>query len=404
MTVNPTPTVNSIANATYCNGAAAAAINFSSPTTGGAITYTWTSTLNVGFGLSGSGNIPAYTATNATNAPVTATISVTATANGCTGPATTFTVTVNPTPTVNSVANATYCNGAAAAAINFTTPTTGGAITYTWTSTLNVGFGLSGAGNIPAYTATNATNAPVIATVSVTATVNGCTGPATTFTVTVNPTPTVNSIANATYCNGAAASAINFTSSTTGGSITYTWTSTLNVGFGLSGTGSIPAYTAVNATNAPVIATVGVTATMNGCTGPATTFTVTVNPTPTVNSIANATYCNGAAASAINFTSPTSGGAITYNWTSTLNVGFGTNGIGNIPAYTATNAMNTPVLATVSVTATINGCTGPATTFTVTVNPTPTVNSIANATYCNGAAAAAINFSSPTTGGAITYN
>ena len=30
---------------------------------------------------------------------------------------------------------------------------------------------------------------------------------------------------------------------------------------------------------------------------------------------------------------------------------------------------------------------------TVTVNPTPTVNSITNATYCNGAAAAAINFS-----------
>ena len=65
-------------------------------------------------------------------------------------PATTFTVTVNPTPSVNPIANATYCNGAAAAAINFSSPTTGGAITYTWTSSLNVGFGLSGTGNIPA--------------------------------------------------------------------------------------------------------------------------------------------------------------------------------------------------------------------------------------------------------------
>ena len=132
---------------------------------------------------------------------------------------------------------------------------------------------------------------------------------------------------------------------------------------------------------------------------------MTVNPTPTVNSIANATYCNGAAAAAINFTSQKPReDPITYTWTSTLNVGFGTNGIGNIPAYTATNATNAPVVATVSVTATENGCTGPATTFTVTVNPTPSVNSIANATYCNGAAAAAINFSSPTTGGSITYN
>ncbi|MEI6579166.1 MAG: hypothetical protein WCN92_06830, partial [Eubacteriales bacterium] len=116
-------------------------------------------------------------------------------------------------------------------------------------------------------------------------------------------------------------------------------------------------------------------------TGPATTFTVTVNPTPAVNNIANATYCNGAAAAAINFTSPTSGGTLTYNWTSNLNVGFGVSGAGDIPGYTATNATNSPVAATVSVTATVNGCTGPATTFTVTVNPTPAVKILIEQLY-----------------------
>src|SRR5258708_13036968 len=65
----------------------------------------WTSTGNVGFGLSGSGNIASYSATNLTTAPVVVTVSVTATANGCVGPATTFTVTVNPTPPKTTLRN-----------------------------------------------------------------------------------------------------------------------------------------------------------------------------------------------------------------------------------------------------------------------------------------------------------
>src|SRR5262249_24440252 len=59
----------------------------------------------------------------------------------------------------------------------------------------------------------------------------------------------------------------------------------------------------------------------------------------------------------------------TFNWSSTVNVGFGTSSSGNIAAYTALNTGITPVVATVSVTAAANGCTGPAKTFTVTVNP-----------------------------------
>ena len=363
--------MDALSNATYCNNAAGAAIAFTSPTTGGTVTFNWTSSVDVGFGLSGTGDIPAYTAANATNSPVTATVSVTATLNGCTGTATTFTVTVNPTPSVDALSNATYCNNAAGAAITFTSPTTGGTVTFNWTSSVDVGFGLSGTGDIPAYTAANATNSPVTATVSVTATLNGCTGTATTFTVTVNPTPSVDALSSATYCNSASASAITFSSPTTGTAI-FNWTSTADVGFGVSGTGNIGAYTATNATNSPVTATVSVTATINGCTGTSTTFTVTVNPTPVVAPVSNATWCNNTAASAITFSSPTNrrNGNVQLDKHSQCRLWYEWHR--NRGAYTATNATNSQGNSvTVSVIATVNGCTGAATTFTVTVNPTP---------------------------------
>jgi hypothetical protein len=68
----------------------------------------------IGLAANGSGNIPSFTATNATTSPITATITVTPTANGCTGTATTFTITVNPTATVNSISNKAYCAGVVA--------------------------------------------------------------------------------------------------------------------------------------------------------------------------------------------------------------------------------------------------------------------------------------------------
>src|SRR5205807_4246914 len=243
-TVNPLPTVNSVVNqGPYCNGASGAAIPFSGPIAG--TTFSWTSSANVGFGTSGTGNIAAYTSANAGTAPVTATVTVTPTAKQCVGASITFTVTVNPTPAVNGVANqGPYCNGSSGAALPFSGPVAG--TTFSWTSSANVGFGVSGTGNIAAYTAANAGTAPVTATVTVTPTAKGRVGPTAAFTVTVNPTPTVNSVANqGPYCNGASGAAINLTGPVAG--TTFGWTSSANVGFGTSGTGNLAAYTAVNA-------------------------------------------------------------------------------------------------------------------------------------------------------------
>ncbi len=408
ITVNPTPTVNTVANQVVCNNANTAAVTFTGSVTG--TVYNWTNnTPSIGLAASGTGDIASFVATNSTNAPVVATITVTPsyTNNGttCTGTPKTFTITVNPTPTVNSVANQTVCNGAPTTAVNFTGFVPG--TVYSWTNnTTSIGLAASGTGNIASFNGVNATNAPVTATITVTPSyTNGgttCTGTPITFTITVNPTPTVNAVPNQTVCNGGPTTDVNFTGSVTG--TVYNWTNnTTSIGLAASGTGDILSFTATNATNTPVTATITVTPsyTNNGvtCTGPSKTFTITVNPTPIINAVANQTVCNNGNTTAVNFSSPTTGGTIVYDWSNNVpSIGLAASGSGNIPSFVAINNGTTPVTATITVipSYTNNGvtCTGPSISFTITVNPTPSVNPVADQAVCNGSGSTPVNFTS----------
>ena len=119
--VNLIPTVTDPADQTVCNGGSTTAIAF----TGTGNIYDWTNnTTSIGLAASGSGNIGAFTATNATATNVTATTTVTPkfTFNSvtCSGAAQTFTITVNPTPTANDPIDQTVCNGSLTTAIAFT--------------------------------------------------------------------------------------------------------------------------------------------------------------------------------------------------------------------------------------------------------------------------------------------
>jgi hypothetical protein len=108
VTVAPIPTVSAITNQNVCNGAPSNVILFSGPVTG--TTFAWTnSNAASGLAASGNGNILSFTAVNTTGAPVTATITVTPTANGCVGTPNTFTYTINPGPAVTYTAPGTVC-------------------------------------------------------------------------------------------------------------------------------------------------------------------------------------------------------------------------------------------------------------------------------------------------------
>jgi hypothetical protein len=405
ITVNPTPTVNTVANQVRCNGESTTAITFSGFVPG--TVYSWTNTNTaIGLAATGTGNIGAFNAINTTNAPIVATITVTPSYTNagktCTGTPTSFTITVNPTPTVNQVADQVRCNGTQTAAVTFSgfVPNT----VYSWTNTTTaIGLAASGVGDIPAFTATNSTNAPIVATITVTPSYTNagktCTGTPTTFTITVNPTPTVNQVADQVRCNGTSTAAITFTGFVPG--TVYNWVNTTpSIGLAASGTGNIGAFTATNTTNAPVVATITVTPSFTNagltCTGTPISFTITVNPTPTVDQVASQVRCNGTQTAAVTFTGFVPG--TVYNWVNTTpSIGLAASGTGNIGAFTATNTTNAPIVATITVTPSFTNagltCTGTPISFTITVNPTPTVNQVADQARCNGTQTAAVTFS-----------
>jgi len=411
--VNPVSNVTQPANLVVCNATATTAISFASTVTG--TTYTWTNNnTTIGLVASGTGNIPVFTAINTTTAAITATITVTPNYTTgsvtCPGPSKTFTITVNPTTVLTQPVNQVVCNGTATSAVSFSSSVTG--TTHTWTnSNPAIGLPASGTGNIGSFNAINATAAPITATITVTPTYsNGgtaCPGLPKTFTITINPTPTVVQPANVALCNAVSSAVISFTGAVTG--TTYSWTNNnTSIGLAASGTGSIPVFTATNSTNAPVVATItvipGYTNASVSCTGPSVTFNITVNPTPSVTAPANQVLCNGAPTTLVTFGGSTVSGT-TYNWTNNnSSIGVAATGTNTIPSVTAINTGIAPVVATITATPVANSCSGTPASFTITVNPAASVQfSATDQTICSGGQTAAVNLTSTSSNVTIAW-
>jgi gliding motility-associated-like protein len=395
--VNPIATVNTVANQTVCNGANTTAINFTSPTTGGTIVYNWTNNKpSIGLAASGSGNIASFVGTNTTNAPVTATITVTPNyTNGgttCTGTPTTSTITVNPTPTVNTIANQAICNNAATSAITFSGAVTG--TVYNWTNnTPSIGLAASGTGNIASF---NTTAAPVTATITVTPNYTNsgvtCVGTPTIFTITVNPKPTVSFTVNTTnQCLNPNSYVFTSTSTVSSGTMTYAW----NFGDGATATGATPAahaYVTAGAYTVKLVVT-----TNNGCKD-STTQTITVYPKPAVSFTVNtANQCLNPNSYVFANTSTISSGTMTYAW----DLGDGTTSTGTVPA---AHTYATAGIYTVKLVVTTNNGCKDSTTQTITVYPKPAVSfTINTANQCLAPNNYAFVSTSTISSGTMTY-
>ena len=207
---------------------------------------------------------------------------------------------------------------------------------------------------------------------------DGCSGLPVSVVVTVNPIPDVDDPSDQTAWNGSATSAVNFTGSTPG--TVYNWINdTPSIGLASSGSGSISSFNAVNNSSTPVIATITVTPVYTNagrlCTGVPQSFTIIVNPSTSMDPVADASYCNGSITTPIIFTSPVAG--TTFSWTnSNTSIGLGASGTGNLPTFTATNTGTIPVMATITVTPYINSVPGTPLTFIITVNPLPVTSPI----------------------------
>jgi gliding motility-associated-like protein len=417
--VNPTPTVNAVANQTVCANSTVN-VNFSSNLNTPGMVYNWTNT-NPAIGLLGTGvgNI-SFNALNSTNGPITGTVTVTPSfANGgtsCPGVPITFQITVNPIPVVSPVANQSFCEGTLSTAIAFTSTVTG--TSFNWTNSNNtIGIGANGSGaSIPTFTglAVNAVNTGNFAvTASYTNNAVTCQGNTQLFDISVIPTPAIDPQADLTVCQGSTAGPISLSGPVAG--TNYAWSHT-NTAIGLattSGNNLILPFTATNGTgsiissNFTVIPTFTVGAVT--CPGANDNFTIFVNPGPTINPVVGIplTYCNGETTSAFPFTGSVSG--TTFTWTnSNPAIGLPASGTGNIPPFTATNVSpsNAPITAVITVLPNVilNGdtCTGNPTTFTLTVLPTPTVNDPTDILSCSGTPISSINFTGSIPG--TSYN
>ncbi len=422
ITVNPTGQVNSVGNQIVSNGFDTALVEFSTANINGTTTFSWTNDLtSIGLAASGTGNIPAFTAINTGTSPVIATITVTPTfENGgvsCTGPATPFEITVNPTAQVNPTVDMVVTDGDNVD-IPFSTINTGGTSTYSWTNTdPTTGLTNTGSSDI-GFTAVNTGTSPITTTVVVTPTFenggNSNSGSTDTFIITVNPTAQIDPIDSLVFCDEDVVDPIVFTTQNTGGTTTYYWTNdNTSIGLASNGNGTVSAFTVLNSSNQTQVANIVVTPTFESGgvsnTGESETFTITVNPTAQVESITDLVYCDEDITDEIVFVTENTDGVTTYSWTNdNTNIGLAASGDGNIPSFASVNTSFASIVSNISVTPTYtnNGisCDGPSETFTITVNPTAQVEEISDQILCSGDTSEAVSFGTVNTDGVTTYS
>jgi gliding motility-associated-like protein len=381
-----------------CSGASTA-FTLSSSTPG--TTFTWTVVpTNVSGAAAGSGSSITQSLNATATTPGSVVYTITPEANGCSGPQTTATVTVNPIPnTIITPANDILCSGNTT---NFALSSDVGGATYAWTVTATDVSGASaGNGSSIAQTLTATSVAQGTAVYSVTATANGCAGPVSTATAAVNPRPVVTpSPGSETICSGNT-TGISFSTNITG--TAFNWTVVQNgVSGATAGTGNQINQVLTTTGNTQGTAVYTITPSVNGCDGTPVSVTVTVNPVPVATvAPSTQTICSGGVTSfALSSDQPNT----SFNWTvGTSGVNGMSSGSGNVIAQTLTTL--TPFSAgsgTYIIVPTAAGCAGAPVQAAVMVNPLPNVTATpGNETICSGTTTA-ITLSSAVAG--TTYS
>jgi Domain of unknown function DUF11/Ig-like domain CHU_C associated len=326
----------------YCEGAT---IQLNASTIPGAA-YTWSGPN----GFTSTDQNPTLTAA----AAASGTYTVFATVNGCASASSNTTVTVNAAALAPAASNGgPYCEGSS---IQLFATTVAGAL-YSWTGPN----GFTSSDQNPVIP--NANAATHSGVYNVTATVNGCTSPAGSTSVTVNTaTPTPGASNGGPYCEGATIQL----SAATITDASYAWT-------GPNGFTS----TLQNPTLAATVAASGtytVVATVNGCASASSSTGVIVNAAPAAPVASNGgPYCENAT---IQLFATTVAGA-TYAWT-------GPNGFTST-AQNPTLAATAAAAGIYTVTATVNGCGSASSSTEVFVNSASTAPTATNAgPYCEG--------------------
>jgi len=379
ITINPIPNVAATANQTVCNGDTTSTILFagSVPST----TFNWTNDQpSTGLASNGAGNIPSFIGTNASPNPLTALITVTPSANGCNGPVSTFTIKVNPTPSLNTTLTpAPICDSANMSYVpgSLTLGTT-----FTWFRSLVPAIiepAASGSNNpneILFSTSPNPVNVNYLYTLAA----NGCVN-SQTVVARVNPRPLLSTTLNAAaICNHTTFSYI--PASLTPGT-TFMWNRNPVAGIsngaatGANNPNEVLHNTTTDTVRVPYIYTL----TANGCSYNQRVW-VTVYPSPTLSSSTVAsTRCDN---TTFSYTATSATAGTTFSWNRPFVAGISNPSAsgGATISESLINTTNHPVNVTYNFTLTAHGCSN-AQSIAVTVYPKPTLTSSLTPSVCD---------------------
>jgi gliding motility-associated-like protein len=373
VTVNPTPLVTSRAADTTCNNIARS-YTITSSVTGA--NFSWSRPAIAGIAnppATGNSNSISEALNNSTASPINVPYTITASANGCTGPSFTYTLTVNPTPAVISVSTATVCSGTA---LNYSIITAVPSSTLTWTRSAVAGISNPPAvGNTQAITETliNTTTAPIDVMYIITPMAYGCNlAPPFTLTVTVKPTPVVTAVNDGPKCAG---STLSLTSTSTLAGSAFSWTGPA----GFSSTQQNPTVANVSAANQ---GDYFVTANLNGCASIPVKTTVLVSNVPAQsNAGPDQAICSNN--SLVTLSGSITGGSTSGIWSTT---GSGTFAPNNTALNATYNPSPSDILSggvTLNLSTTNTGVCPTSTDATlITFTPSPTVNAGGDRNIC----------------------
>lgn len=254
-----------------------------------------------------------------------------------------------PTASFTSTPTGTSCTGQT---VQYTSTSTGSPSTYSWT------FPGGTPANSTAQNPTVVYSTPGTYNVSLTATnsIGSNTSNQTNY-ITINQTPSITGTSPASRCG---TGTVSLAATASSGTISWFSAATGGTALGTGATFSTPSIS----TNT----TYYVEVSSNGCTSGRTAVLATVNTNPTVTNPGTQTVCLGNSTNAINFSGNSAN--TTYAWTnSNTAIGLGASGTGNISSFIPTSTGTTSV----TVTPTLGSCTGSPVSFSINVNPVPTV-------------------------------
>ena len=326
----------------------------------------------------------------------------------CTGATFEVVIDVLPNPVINSISPSSQvlCSGDDSTPVVFGATVAGTGFEYSLTNTsipteiTGYEAHISGTGDLPSMTLFNGLTDPYVLNYEVSPTAENCNGIPSQFTITINPSPQIIfSELDQVLCNADSSLSVNLSSSSP--NVIIEWTRNNPVGLtgfvtgDESGTTQIPSYNVQNTTNTPIdliFTAVATTDDVTACAGNEFYYTITINPTATIDPISDQIICSQSAFADVFITSPTQPTtSITYIWEVT-------SAGPNLSGYTASSGpigISSPILGEAifnasnvaedlvyTLTPFYDNCEGVSQTFTITIDPTPEIPDL-NATICS---------------------